>query len=96
MYSHCQYAFGRGLANHVLIQVSHNLTRGGNFVEQVATWAATFLLLIQNGLAKLDTFAANVDIPWTFDQWPDVSIALAAKRAKSVLFVRTATATTTT
>ena len=41
-------------------------------------------LLVEDGLAKLDAFTANVDIARTFDERADVAVAFATERAEGV------------
>ena len=46
--------------------------------------AAAAFLLVDDRLAELDTFAADVDVARSFDQGADVAVALAAEGAIGV------------
>jgi hypothetical protein len=74
------------LADDILAQLFHDFTRRGNPREQLLAGAASFAFLVEDRLAKFDAFAANVDIARSFDQWSDISIALATERTERVLF----------
>src|SRR5262249_49108317 len=72
------------LTDHVLIELVLDFTRcGGSGRIGTARPAASFFL-IDDGLTQIDAFAAYIDVSWTFDERPDVAMALAAKRAVSV------------
>jgi len=80
-----QNAFCRFLPNHILVELSQNLAWRGDPREQLLARSAALAFLIENALAKLDAFAADVNVAWPFDQRTDVSIALPTKRTERVL-----------
>ena len=85
-----QHFLDRHLANHILVKLLDHLARSGNFFERLLRRAPTALFLFKYRLAKIDTFATNVNVTWTFDQGPHVPIALAAERTKRILLGRAA------
>ena len=62
-----QHAFGRFLADDILVKLGDNLTRAGDLGEQLLARSTTFALLIQDGLTEFNTFAADVDVPRALD-----------------------------
>jgi hypothetical protein len=72
-----------------------DFTRGWNVREECFWNTATLLFLIQNRLAKLNAFAANVDVAWSFDQWPYIAKAFATEGTCGVFLLTTATTTGT-
>jgi hypothetical protein len=76
--------FGMGLPDHVLIELSHDFSGGGNPVEEGLGAAAATLLLFQDALAKFDAFTTDVNVPRSFNQRADIAIALATERAEGI------------
>src|SRR5690606_21596711 len=76
------------LTDNVLIQMGHDVSRRGDLVEELLAGAAPPPLLVQNGLAKLDALAANVNVARPFHERTDVPITLAAERTERVLLCR--------
>ena len=85
---HGQNLLGVILADDVIVQMGDDFARRGNSREELLAAAAAAAFLVEDRLAKLDAFAANVNIAGPFDQRPDVAIALSAKRTESVLLRR--------
>jgi hypothetical protein len=50
--------------------------------------AATLLFLVENRLAQLDAFAADVDITGALDERPDIPVTLATEGTEGVLLGR--------
>jgi hypothetical protein len=73
------------LADDILIEMSNDFPGRWNLIKQLLAWTTTLLLLIQNGLAQLDAFTADIDIARTFYKRSYIAIALATKRTKSIL-----------
>jgi hypothetical protein len=86
-----QNSLGLLLSNHILIHLFHDGTRRRDLVEQLVCRSPTSLFLVQDRLAQLNTFVADVDIARPFNKWPNVTVTLAAKRTKSVLLGRATT-----
>jgi hypothetical protein len=84
-----QSAFGLNLPDNILIEMLDNFPGGGDFGEEFLGRASSPLFLVENGLAQLDAFAADVNISGTFDQRTDIPITFAAERAESI-FLRSA------
>ncbi len=82
------------LADHVFVEMGDDFARRGNPREQLLAAAAAASFLVENRLAKLDAFAADVNVAGAFDQRADVAIALAAERTEGVLLRRAAAAST--
>jgi hypothetical protein len=78
------------LADHVLVEVRDDLPGRRNRSEELLARAATTLLLVEDRLAQLDAFAADVDVTRALDQRPHVPVALATERAEGVLLGRAA------
>jgi hypothetical protein len=74
--------------------LGHDLARRGNAGEKLFAGASAFALLIEYRLAKLDAFAADVNVARSFDQRPDVSVTLSAERTEGVLLGRSTAART--
>ena len=72
------------LADHVGVELVLDLPRGRDVGEQRLGHTATTPLLVEDRLAELDAFAADVDISGAFDQRADVAEALAAEGAIGV------------
>src|SRR6516162_2836317 len=72
---------GPVLANYILIELVLNRSRGGDVREERLGHPSAALLLVDNGLAKLDAFAADVDIARPFDEGAYIAIALATEGA---------------
>ena len=81
-----EHALGLFLADHVLVELRHDLARRGDAREELLARAAAFAFLVEDRLAKLDALAADVDVARSFDQRADVAIALATERTERVLF----------
>ena len=79
-----EHLLGRFLPDDVFVELDHDLARRGNLGEERLARAAAAALLVEDRLAKLDAFAADVDIARPFDQRADVAIALATERTKGV------------
>jgi hypothetical protein len=67
-----------------LIEVLDDFARGRDFREELFARSTSLLFLFQNGRAEFDTFAADVHIAGAFNQWADIAVVFATKRA--VLF----------
>ena len=76
---------GAVLADDVLVEVFLDLARGRDVGEEVLGDAAAAAFLVEDRLAELDAFAANVDVARTLDERADVAVAFAAERAVGVL-----------
>ena len=63
----------------LIVRGERNVGRTGVLVHAPAT-----LFLVDDRLAQLDAFAADIDVAWPFDERPDVAVALAAKGAIGV------------
>jgi len=50
------------LTDHVLVELSDDLTGGGNVVEELLGGTLTPLFLIEDRLAQVDTFPADVNV----------------------------------
>src|SRR5207244_6784358 len=72
------------LADDVLVQLVLNRPRRRDVGDERLSGAAAALLLVDDRLAQLDAFAANVDVVRPLDERADVPITLAAKRAVGV------------
>jgi hypothetical protein len=83
------------LADHILIEVGDYFARSGDLIEEFLGRATPPLLLVENRGAELDAFTTDVDIAWTFDQRPHITVAFATERTEGVLF-RCATAASST
>ncbi len=86
MDGHCQHLFGVFLADDVLIELGDDLPRCKHFVEKRLAGASSPAFLFKDGLAKIDAFAANVDVARPLYQGSDVAIAFATEGAESVFF----------
>src|SRR5688500_4597460 len=75
---------GPVLADDVQVQLLLDLPRGGDVGDQRLAGSPAALLVVDDRLAQLDTFAADVDVVGPFDQGADVAVALAAERAVGV------------
>src|SRR5262249_53168548 len=69
------------LANDILIELVLDRSWGGNVREESLGNTPAALLLVDDGLAKLDALAADVDVARPFDQGADIPIALATEGA---------------
>ena len=74
----------RSLVDDVLVELFLDFARGRNVGKERLGHAPAPPFLVQNRLAKLDAFAADVNIARTFHERADVAVALAAKRAVGV------------
>ena len=88
-----QNLLGPLLADHVLIKLFLDLSRRGDVGEQRLGDASPPAFLVEDRLAKLDAFAADVDVSRPFDQRADVAIAFPAERAIGVFSWSAASAT---
>jgi hypothetical protein len=79
VYSYSQDFLGPLLPDHVLVQVFDQFPRCGNLIEQGLAGPPPAALLLEDRLAEVDTFTANVNVAWSFDQWADIAVALAAE-----------------
>ena len=77
------------LADHVLVQLGHDVAGRRDLLEELLGRPATTLFLLEDRLAQVNALAADVDVAGTFDQRPHVPIALPAERTKRVLLRRT-------
>jgi len=68
-----------GLPDHVLIKLSHDLSRRGDPIEERLRAAAAALFLLENALAKFDALSADVNVPWSFDQRTNIAVALSTE-----------------
>ena len=75
---------GPVLADHVGVKLLLDLARGRNIGEQGLGNPATAPLLVEDRLAELDAFAADIDISGAFHQGADIAKALAAERTIGV------------
>jgi hypothetical protein len=75
----CQDLFGVSLPDDVLVHFGNNFPRSWDFVKELFGGSAFALLLIQNGLAQLNTLAADVDLTRSFDQRANFAIALSTE-----------------
>ena len=85
-----EHPLGVLLPDHVLVEVGHDLPGGRDRGEELLAGAPPPLLLIEDRLAQLDAFAADVDVAGPLDERPHVAVALAAERAEGVLLGRAA------
>ena len=74
-----QDLLGPLLADDVLVQLVLDGAGRGDVGEEGLGGAAAALLLVDDRLAQLDAFAADVDIARPLDQGTDVAVALTAK-----------------
>jgi len=75
---------GSLLTNHVLIKLFLDGPRRGDVGKQALGAAPTTFFLVDNRLAQLDAFAADVYVARPFDERTDVPIALATEGAISI------------
>jgi len=67
VYRNSQHTLGRFLANDILVEARNNLAWAGDFGKQLLAGSTSLSLLVQDGLAELNTLAADVDVAWSFD-----------------------------
>jgi hypothetical protein len=67
VHSDGEHPLGRLLANDVVIELGHDFTRRGDLGEQLLAATSTFAFLIENALAQLDAFAADINVAGAFD-----------------------------
>ena len=80
-----QDLLGAVLVDHVLVELLLDLARGRDVGEEGLGDPPAPSLLVEDRLAELDAFAADVDVAGAFDQRADVAVALAAEGAIGVL-----------
>jgi hypothetical protein len=80
-----EHALRGFLPNHIFFELGDDFAWRGDPREELFARAATFAFLVEDRLAELDTLAADVDVARSFDQRPDVTVALATLRTESVL-----------
>ena len=85
MHGHGQDLLGPLLPDDVLVQVFDQFPGRGNLAEQGLAGPPAAAFLLEDRLAEVDTFAADINVARPLDQRADVAIALAAERAKCVL-----------
>ena len=79
-----QNLLGPVLADDVGVELVLDFARSRNIGEERLGHAPAAPLLVEDRLAELDAFAADVDISGTFHQRADVAKALATERAVGV------------
>src|SRR5271165_4340724 len=82
---HGQHLLGPILSNDIGVELILDLARSRNIREERLGHTAAATLLVEDRLAELDAFAADVDVSGSFDQGAHVTKALATKRAVGVL-----------
>ena len=80
-----QDLLGAVLVDDVRVELLLDLARGRDVGEEGLGDPSPPPLLVEDRLAELDAFAANVDVARPFDERADVAVALAAERAVGVL-----------
>jgi len=86
-----QHLFAVRLANHMLVELRHDIAWRRNVAEQGFRSTAAALFLFQDGLAQVDALATDVNIAGALDERAYVAITFATKRTKGVLLGRTRT-----
>src|SRR5262249_7601963 len=78
---HREELLGALLPDHILVEFFLNASRRRDVGKKSLGYAAAALLLIDDGLAKLDAFAADENVAWPFDKRADVPVTLTTERA---------------
>jgi hypothetical protein len=74
-----------------MIELRYDLAWRRDLGEELFLSPAPLPFLVEDRLAEFDTLAADVHVPWSFDQRTDIAITLTAERTEGVL-LRGATA----
>jgi hypothetical protein len=83
-----EHPLGVLLPDHVFVEMGHDLAGRGDRREELLARASAALLLVEDRLAELDAFAADVDVARALDERPHIPVTLAAKRAEGILLGR--------
>ena len=78
--------FRKRLVDHILVQTFHDFSWAWDLVEQLLSGTVSALLLFKDRFTELNTFAADVHIPWSLNEWTHIAVAFAAERTEGIFF----------
>ena len=79
VHGHRQHLLGPALADDVLVEFFLDVAGGRDVGEQALGAAAPAFFLVDDRLAQLDAFAADVDVARALDEGADVAVTFAAE-----------------